>query len=264
MCIKSPCQCERLFLPRIVLHQGSGQAASCLEGLVRYAHRAAQMPQAAQFDTMASFIAWSWAQPVKLDVGEGPVESGCSPAQRSRAWPTDGMNCWEATALFLAAAIAHEAPIEIHIYDAYVRGQRHVFPGIRQIGSSAQPEAVVLQHPLQNSYRAQAWYNDLLGGVHLVGDKVLRIFGQGDLADQMADWEGDALPDWGRTEGQKARRAKAKAQQEASQAEQEAGQAQKEAGQAQKARAQQQKERVSQLRAEIERLQAQLREIDAA
>lgn len=50
---------------------------------------------------------------------------------------------------------------------------------------------------------AQAWYNDLLGGTHWVGDKVLRAFGMGGLSDTLAGGEGDALPDWARTDEQK-------------------------------------------------------------
>ena len=39
--------------------------------------------------------------------------------------------------------------------------------------------------------------------MHFVGDKVLRVFGAGELADTLADVEGDALPDWARTANQK-------------------------------------------------------------
>jgi hypothetical protein len=46
----------------------------------------------------------------------------------------------------------------------------------------------------------------VLGGVHAVGDKVLRVFGLGELADTLAEVEGDELPDWARTNGQKAQR----------------------------------------------------------
>ena len=46
----------------------------------------------------------------------------------------------------------------------------------------------------------------MLGGVHAVGDKVLRVFGLGELADTLAEVEGDELPDWARTNGQKAQR----------------------------------------------------------
>ena len=43
--------------------------------------------------------------------------------------------------------------------------------------------------------------------MHFVGDKVLRVFGAGELADTLADVEGDALPDWARTAKQKQQRA---------------------------------------------------------
>ncbi|HAN93363.1 MAG TPA: hypothetical protein DCQ33_14965 [Nitrospira sp.] len=43
--------------------------------------------------------------------------------------------------------------------------------------------------------------------MHFVGDKVLRVFGQADLADQLAQVEADELPDWARTAKQKEQRA---------------------------------------------------------
>ena len=46
-----------------------------------------------------------WRQPVKLDTGDGPSIAGCVPRQRSRIWPDDGLNCWEATAHLLAVAM---------------------------------------------------------------------------------------------------------------------------------------------------------------
>lgn len=197
--------------PRLVLHQASGQTPSCLKGLVRYAQEASRHPRAAEFPSLQDFLTWCWQQPIKLDRGEGPSISGCDPPQRSRLWPHDGLNCWEATALFVAAALRHRARLEIHVYDALVNGQRHVFPALRSLGSTDKPQAVVLQHPVDNQHRAQAWYNDLLGGIHLVGDKALRIVdkvylggsGVGDgLADGMASVWGDNIPDWSRTESQ--------------------------------------------------------------
>ena len=92
---------------------------------------------------------------------------------------------------------------------------------------------------------AQAWYNDLLGGVHWVGDKALRVFGQGNLSDSIAKGAGDAIPEWSLTDEQKkAREAEAAAQQK------------------QELAAKQQQEAEAQKRAELEArkaaLQAQL------
>ena len=47
-----------------------------------------------------------------------------------------------------------------------------------------------------------------------MGDKVLRAFGGGELSDTLATTEGDALPDWARTEAQKKKAAEQKAQEE--------------------------------------------------
>lgn len=44
-----------------------------------------------------------------------------------------------------------------------------------------------------------AWYNDLLGGVHLVGGAVATVFGAGAAVPYMEELEGDALPAWART-----------------------------------------------------------------
>jgi len=57
--------------------------------------------------------------------------------------------------------------------------------------------------------QAEEWYNKVLGAVHFVGDKVLRVFNAGELADSLADMEGDELPDWARTAKQKEARASA-------------------------------------------------------
>lgn len=201
-------------LPLVVLHQHSGQEAACLEGLTDYAARLARNKHAYAFRDSYAILSWLWQQPVKLDTGDGPNVAGCTPRQRSRIWPDDGLNCWEATAHLLAVAMAQCWPIEFHIYDAPVNGQRHVFPAIRPLGcTDCLPVPIVIQPPVktgksrQSMQYAQAWYNDLLGGVHVVGDKVLRIFGAGELSDSLAELEGDELPDWARTAKQKEQRA---------------------------------------------------------
>lgn len=201
----------RYKLPVVYLHQCSGQPEGCLEGLVSYAAQIAQNKHTFAFRTPYSIIAWLWQQPVKLDRGDGPSVSGCVPAQRSRIWPDDGLNCWEATAHLLGVGLCHQWMLELHVFDAQVSGQRHVFPAVRPLYRFEDlPVPIVLQPPIQTGksggalkHAAQAWQNDLLGGVHIVGDKVLRAFGVGDLADELAKLEGDELPDWARTAKQK-------------------------------------------------------------
>ena len=204
--------------PLILLHERTGQPSSCLESLVQYAKEIAKTADAAQL-TEEQLLQYLWACPVVFDSGEGPTVAGCHPAQRSRIWPRD-LNCWEATAHFVGWALAQGLAVEIHVFDVVMGKVRHVFPAWRPLGSSQPPEALLLQPPIVGkpnlqglaSYgmgrsRAQAeWYNQVLGGVHAVGDKVLRVFGLGELADTLAEVEGDELPDWARTNGQKAQR----------------------------------------------------------
>ncbi len=327
---------------RLVRHEGSGQGAACLGGLVRYAERIARTPQVRGFATEQALVAWLYAQPVKLDEGDGPTEAGCSPPQRSRAWPRDGLNCWEATAHYVGWHIAQRSNVTVHLYDVAVKGQRHVFPaverdpgavpqpvllqppmggsrtpvrlsraqhvalaqGLRLVGSQGfgytdsqerrtnwlrglargarveewhegkPPENVLAMLPIQHrglgyiartkwesllyvSLRPDGWGtryylievgpellggapsgtppdgaapggpdpgaaapgrlppgappanalgNDIFGGVHLVGDKLLRAFGLGGLSDSIASTAGDELPDWSRTQDQKIQR----------------------------------------------------------
>ncbi len=202
-------------LPRVVLHEHSGQKASCLEGLVEYAVKIASNKHTYSYSKPDQIISWIWRQPVKLDIGEGPTAFGCTPRQRSRVWPDDGLNCWEAVAHLLGVAFCQGWSLEYHIYDAKVGSQRHVFPAIKPLNApNDKPVPLVIQPPVLTGKSeislkaAQAeWYNNLLGGVHFVGDKVLRIFGMGDLGDQLAEVESDELPDWARTAKQKEQRA---------------------------------------------------------
>ena len=404
--------------PVVIIHEQTKQPRSCLRGLERYAQRIAQSPLTGRFATAAEVRDWLWAQPIKLDTGEGEHETGCTPEQRSRVWPKDGLNCWEATAHWLGWHLRNESPIEAHLFDTYVNGQRHVFPAARYLDETTEPVAVVLQPPAggvsKRSVRAvmrqaaqalsqceadpsglppaqrgepqwaqgvlfpppmqllrrkevyfwdniddlireagadpalarasaipsalrpklpswwprqvklaptesgdaifavtvgtgfgkgtvylfrlpggrwdtegsrsigsgfvgsagtppgappaNAWYNDLLGGVHWVGDKVLRAFGVGELSDTLATTEGDALPDWARTEAQKKKAAEQKAQEEERKRQeaeaQHLAEAQRQAAEAQRhaAEVQRQQEAEAQRRTqeEIDRL-AQLR-----
>lgn len=318
--------------PQVVLHELTGQPDSCLCGLVKYAQDCADDERARRFRSPAEIEGYLWGAPVKFDLGEGPKQPGCYPAQRSRRWPTDGFNCWEATAHYLGVLVALVEPVEVHVFDAQVGPQRHVFPAVRGLDAAGLPQPVLLQPPviagpvawdaaqyvalynlpagirllarkqldwtdaftaervdfvdrmfarfgaqragfgplpaqvtswlppewshvngwigrvdqtrflfglLQDNteyileisvtdprtasgggfsggperpppgappvsqvFTAQAWYNDLFGGIHLVGDKALRVFGVGALSDTIASGAGDALPDWARTDDQ--------------------------------------------------------------
>ena len=405
--------------PVVLFHEQTGQAGACLQGLGRYAMRIARSPLTGRFRSAAEVRDWLWAQPIKLDTGDGEHEVGCIPAQRSRVWPKDGLNCWEATAHWLGWHLRNESPIEAHVFDARIQGQRHVFPAARELEETTLPVPVVLQPPagavsrenvhavarrVAQALRAEpspdadrpeaqvlelgwaqgvlfppplqllrrkevyfwesvdglireaggdpllarlsavpaalwpklpawwprrvklaptesgdaifavgtvtglgtatvyifrlpgsrweegttgsgfvgsgtfppgappanAWYNDLLGGVHWVGDKVLRAFGVGELSDTLSTTEGAALPDWARTEAQRKKFAEQKQQEEeekqrqaaeaqhAAEVQRQAAEAQQRAAEAQRqaAELQRQQEQEAQRRAqeEIDRL----------
>lgn len=133
--------------PVVLFHQQTGQPSSCLRGLGRYAQRIAQSPLTGRFTSAAEVRDWLWAQPLKLDTGDGEHESGCTPEQRSRVWPKDGLNCWEATAHWLGWHLRNESPIEAHLFDTYINGQRHVFPAARYLDETTEPVPIVLQPP---------------------------------------------------------------------------------------------------------------------
>lgn len=143
------------------------------------------------------------------------TDARCSPPQRSRVWP-DRMNCWEATAHFAAAA-ERFLPEQwtLHVWDRDLsNGTRHMWPSL--LTPSGDHLLVDLQTVAARKYPSKPYRglvkgvsttangtgNDVLGGVHLAGDKVLRVIGLGGLSDALSKVEGDALPDWSRTEDQ--------------------------------------------------------------
>lgn len=207
---------SRYRFPVAIVHQHTGQEYQCLDGLVQYAATIASNKHTYSFQSPERIISWLWRQPIKLDHGEGPTISGCRPAQRSRMWPDDGLNCWEAVAHLLGVAFCFAWQIEFHVFDAIVGSQRHVFPAIRPLAHNNElPEPLVIQPPASTGRSlfglradiAQAWYNDLLGAAHFVGDKVLSAYGLSSISDTMSEIEGNELPDWSRTQKQREKRA---------------------------------------------------------
>lgn len=207
---------SRYKFPVVITHQHAGQEYQCLSGLVDYAATIASNKHTYSFQSPEQIISWLWRQPIKLDHGEGPTTAGCRPAQRSRVWPDDGLNCWEAVAHLLGVAFCHAWRIEFHVFDAIVGSQRHVFPAIRPLAHRNElPEPLVIQPPASTGRSlfglradiAQAWYNDLLGTVHFVGDKLLTAYGLSSISDTLSEIEGDELPNWSRTQKQRDKRA---------------------------------------------------------
>lgn len=182
---------------RVVLHNHPQQPYGCLGGMVRYAQSISETPVAHAFADLSAYERWAMRQPVKLDLGEEPVTDGCVPAQRSRIWPDDGLNCWEATAHYVGVALALGLPLEIHVFDREFGPSRHVFPAVRPLGDVRPPVPVLLQASLPRP-RAQEWWNDVLGVVHLGGSLALTASGAGALAPYLERLEGSELPAWAR------------------------------------------------------------------
>lgn len=155
---------------------------------MRYAERIARTPQVRRFATEQALIGWLYAQLVKLDEGDGPKEAGCSPPQRSRAWPRDGLNCWEATAHYLGWHIAQRSNVTLHLYDVAVKGQRHVFPAVERVPGMV-PQPVLLQPPMGGSRTparlSRAQQLTLAQGLRLVGSQG---FGYTDSQERRANW----------------------------------------------------------------------------
>lgn len=142
--------------PQVILHERTGQPRSCLRGLVTYAGKIASSRLTGRFPSAKDVRDWIWAQPILLDDGHGVSEPGCVPAQRSQIWPKSGLNCWEASAHWLGWHLRNQSPIEVHIFDLRVRGQRHVFPAARYLDDSEPPEPIVLQPPYGRALRDSA------------------------------------------------------------------------------------------------------------
>lgn len=169
--------------PRILLHDNPAQKKGCLESLVRYAYQIERTAFAKEFSSLDSFVAWMRMQPVKLDRGEAPQGTGCSPSQRQRIWPTDGFNCWEATAHFLAIALALQVPEIVHLYDVTRGGQRHVWPELQDPLQLKNPVPVVLQPALEEGLRAQGFSKNTVADVsNAAGSAALSAWGLGSLS----------------------------------------------------------------------------------
>src|SRR4051812_2986653 len=94
----------------LVFHEHPRQGGQCLEGaFAQYVQRIPPGPYADLDDT------WEAVRSRPFEPDRGPrsrssaekqeaSDARCRPAQRSRIWP-QSMNCWEATAHFVAAAL---------------------------------------------------------------------------------------------------------------------------------------------------------------
>lgn len=212
-------------MQRVVYHEHPAQSGACLPGA--FAAYLDRIPLSGRGDLAA---VWEGIRrrPFRADRGAecaGLCDERCAPVQRSRVWPED-MNCWEATAHFVASA-RQELPEDwtIHVWDRDLpNGARHVWPSL--MSPRGEHFIVDLQTVAPAQYPTSgyqgfarpgrgangddgdegdeetggdSWWNNVLGVTHLVGKTALSIFGMGKAGEQVERVEGDALPEWART-----------------------------------------------------------------
>lgn len=213
----------------LVFHEHPEQGGECLRGA--FAAYVERIPVDAFADLDAVWAAVR-ARPFEADMGDtwgacamapcpvprepsGATDARCQPMQRSRIWP-DAMNCWEATAHFVAGALRFLPPVyQVHVWDRdLASGVRHVWPSL--VSPDGHHLLVDLQTASPRDYPARGytgaaaprraangdeWYNHILGGLHVAGDTVLKFYGMNEAAKALEGVEGEALPDWSRRHG---------------------------------------------------------------
>lgn len=212
-------------MARVFYHEHPRQAGTCLPGSFDAYVRGIPVADGADLNAL-----WQDIRNRPFQADWGAAKAGCnrrlmeldadghtgtcSPPQRSRVWPPR-MNCWEATAHFVAAA-SRKLPEDwaIHVWDRDLpNGARHVWPSLVTPGgdhllvdlnSTAQRSplprpytGLILPEPAAND--AEQVGKDVLGGLHIVGGGLLKAFGLGQFADTLEEVEGDALPDFARS-----------------------------------------------------------------
>src|SRR5207253_9970005 len=99
-----------MLAPRVHLHEEvPGQSRRCLEGLRAAAEELARDPRMRATRSVEEVIRWIRAQPFLPDDENDrrSPRAGCRPRQRTRFFPDDGLNCWEALVHWLAAVLVH-------------------------------------------------------------------------------------------------------------------------------------------------------------
>jgi hypothetical protein len=211
-------------MARVVFHEHPSQGGTCLPGA--FSAYLDRIPLDGHGDLEA---VWQTVRraPFERDFGRdggGGGDGRCSPVQRSRIWP-EAFNCWEATAHFVAAARRFlPESWTVHVWDRDLNnGARHVWPSLmtprgEHLLVDLQTEAPqqysgriysgAVASPAANAADAGDEEDDevsagdvgrgVLGGVHIVGDAALRLFGLEKGGRALEKLEGDALPEWAR------------------------------------------------------------------
>lgn len=207
----------KIFRPIKVISDREGKDFRCYRDLFDICSNISRSKEMDQFQSLDELIIWLKNLPFKADNG-GHSDCRCKDGDQ-RLIPWSGQqNCWEKTAHFISGIIRFGLPIgaeEILIIDWLVnRSGRHIFPVVRYHGN--QMLVVDLDQfdysrwlpwvhqqydhiqSRSNDIFTNEWYNDLLGGVHLVGKTVLGAFGMGGLAETIEQYEAEkgALPEW--------------------------------------------------------------------
>lgn len=218
-------------MTQVIYHEHPRQAGTCLPGSFDAYVRRIPVADDADLSAMWQDIR---SRPFQADWGAsssacmrhaagrqaGDQVGTCSPPQRSRVWPAR-MNCWEATAHFVAVA-RRRLPEgwAIHVWDRDLpNGARHVWPSLMtprgnhllvDLNSTAEREpgpqsytGLVVPEPAAND--AEQVGKDVLGGLHVVGGGLLKAFGLGQVSEVLEEVEGDALPDFARSKKPKPR-----------------------------------------------------------
>lgn len=132
-------------MPRVFFHEHPRQGGQCLRGA--FAAYVDRIPVDGYADLDAVWTAIQ-GRPYEADLGDayGPplvsscalparqearTDRRCQPAQRSRIWPQT-MNCWEATAHFVAGArVFLGDEWGVHVWDRdLTSGARHLWPSL--------------------------------------------------------------------------------------------------------------------------------------
>lgn len=203
----------KLFRPIKVISDRDRNDSRCYRDLFEICSDIAMSPQMSRFSSLSELINWLKWLPFRADNG-GHNDCRCRDGnQRLIPW-SSAQNCWEKTAHCIAGIIRFGLPVgaeEVIIIDWKVSETgRHIFPVIRFPGyfmvidldeydySRWLPWVAEQYTVLSNRLYSNEWYNDLLGGVHLVGKTVLGAFGMGGLGETLEKYEADnnALPDW--------------------------------------------------------------------